>query len=439
MNQVAGLFEKVSSRELRVGIIGLGYVGLPLAVAFARQGYTTIGFEVSREKAQHVNNGENYIADIDNNEFRELVATRLLSATTDFSLISNMDFIAICVPSPLDKFGQPDMSYIQSAVKNIGKHLSKSTVVVLESTTYPGTTEELIMPLLENLSGLVCGLDFYLGYSPERIDPGNSVYKTENTPKVIGGVGQEASELICAVYESILSVEIYSVSSPSIAEMEKLLENTYRYINIAFINEMAMLCERMKINIWEAIGAASTKPYGFQAFYPGPGPGGHCIPLDPSYLSWKAREYVFHTSLIEAAAAINDRMPEYCVSRIAALLNNVKKPMNGSKVLVLGVAYKSNIDDYRESAALKLIDLLEKRNANVSYYDPYITKYVFEGKTRIGLSSIDEYPISSYDIVVIATAHSNIDYAYVQAAAQMIFDTRNAMKDIQAYDNIHLL
>ena len=439
MNQVSELFEKIEKSELKVGIIGLGYVGLPLAVAFARQGFVTTGLEVSNEKVQLVNDGENYIADIDNDEFKELVAKRFLSATTDFSVIGSLDFIAICVPSPLDRFGQPDMSYIRTSVESVGAHLTKPTIIVLESTTYPGTTEELVKPLLEKQSGLTCESDFYLGYSPERVDPGNEFYKTGNTPKVIGGIGKDASNLICAVYKRILSVEVYPVSSPSVAEMEKLLENAYRYVNIAFINEMAMLCERMKINIWEVISAANTKPYGFQAFYPGPGPGGHCIPLDPSYLSWKAKEFVFHTSIIEAAASINDRMPEYCVTRTAALLNTVKKPINGSKILVLGVAYKPNIDDYRESAALKLIDLLEKRGAEVFFYDPYVAEYTFEGKKRIGLSSIDEQSVSSFDIVIIATAHSNINYALVQMNAHMVFDTKNAMDSITERANIFLL
>jgi UDP-N-acetyl-D-glucosamine dehydrogenase len=429
MSYKVELLNKIENKELRIGIVGLGYVGLPLAVEFARHEYKTTGFEVSTEKTQLINSGTNYISDIDNNTFSTVTSSGLLKATTDFSQISDMDFIAICVPSPLDKYGQPNMSYITSSTESIGKHLKKSTIIVLESTTYPGTTEELVMPLLEGLSELKCGVDFYLGFSPERIDPGNLQYKTGNTPKVIGGVGEEATELIGAVYQSVLSSKVHPVSSPAVAEMEKILENTYRNVNIALINEMTMLCEKMNLNIWEVIEAASTKPYGFQPFYPGAGPGGHCIPLDPSYLSWKASEYKFHTSIIEAAGAINDRMPEYCVNRVVFLLNTIKKPVNGSSILVLGVAYKPNIDDYRESAALKVIDLLEAKGASINFYDPFISKYVYEGRTYCGLATIDECQISTYDIVIVATAHSDIDYDAVCAEAQMIFDISNATRN----------
>jgi UDP-N-acetyl-D-glucosamine dehydrogenase len=350
-----------------------------------------------------------------------------------------MDFVAICVPSPLDGHGQPDLSYIVASAESVGAHLSEGAIVVLESTTYPGTTEELVRKLLEERSGLRCGEGFYLGFSPERVDPGNASYHTGNTPKVVGGVGEEATRRISAVYGSVLSSEIHPVSSPAVAEMEKILENTYRNVNIALVNEMAVLCEKMGIDVWEVIEAAATKPYGFQAFYPGPGLGGHCIPLDPSYLSWKAREYAFHTSMIEASGAVNDRMPEYCVDRAAAILNRERKALNGSRVLVLGVAYKPGIGDCRESASIRVIDLLEKRGAEVAFHDPYVRTYEHDGRTRVGLEALDEGILRGFDLVIVATAHASVDYDLVQRGARRIFDTRNAMKDVAARGNIELL
>lgn len=307
------LLKKIKSRELTVGVIGLGYVGLPLAVEKAKAGFKTIGFDVQKEKVDLVNLGHNYIGDVVDSDLKKLVNAGALSATTDFSFVKEVDFIAICVPTPLDKHQQPDISYVRDSTKEVAKYLTKETMVVLESTTYPGTTEELIKPLLEEGSGLKCGEDFYLGFSPERVDPGNLIYKTKNTPKVVGAIGEDATEVIATMYRTVLEGDVYEVSSPSIAEMEKILENTYRNINIGLVNELAMLCNKMGISMWEVVDAAKTKPYGFQAFYPGPGLGGHCIPLDPYYLSWKAREYGFHTSMIESSMMINDKMPEYCV------------------------------------------------------------------------------------------------------------------------------
>ena len=434
------LIQAIENRTATTAIVGLGYVGLPLAVEFAKEGFNTIGCDVSQGKVDAVNAGQNYIGDIEDEDLAEMVKTGKLTATTDFSALKEADYIAICVPSPLDKHEQPDMSYIESAAEGVGKNLSKCTIVVLESTTYPGTTEEVVMPILERESGLVCGEDFYLGFSPERIDPGNDVYKTKNTPKVVGGVGADATDVMEAIYSSVLSGGVFKVSSPAIAEMEKILENTYRNINIGLVNEMAILCNLMDISIWEVIEAAKSKPYGFQAFYPGPGLGGHCIPLDPAYLSWKAKEYLFHTSMIESSTIINDRMPEYCVGRVSDILNDVKKPLNGSKVLVLGVAYKQDIDDYRESAAIEVIDLLERKGADVDWYDPFIATYLDKNREEhTGIEGIDAGIIASYDIVVITTAHSNVDYAMVQQNAQVIFDTRNAMKNIAERDNIVLL
>jgi len=433
------LIAKIKNKEARVGIAGLGYVGLPLAAQHASAGFRTTGFDLSQPKVDMINRGENYIKDIEDDTLKELVEKGMLEATTDFSHVSEMDFIAICVPSPLDKHEQPDMSYIEGASELIGKNLKPGTLVVLESTTYPGTTQEVVMPILEKESGLKCGEDFFLGFSPERVDPGNAVYKTANTPKVIGGINEDATDVMEAMYTSVLASKVHRVSSPAVAEMEKILENTYRNINIGLVNEMAILCNKMGINIWEVIEAAKSKPFGFQAFYPGPGLGGHCIPLDPAYLSWKAKEYLFHTSMIESSTMINDKMPEYCIDRVAKILNRFRKALNGSKVLVLGVAYKQDIDDCRESASIKIIDLLKKSGCETDWYDPFIPEYTDRGEKSTGIGKIDPDIIASYDIIVITTAHTVVDYDMVQKNAKFVFDTRNAMKDIATRDNIELL
>ncbi len=433
------LMEKIKKHEITVGVVGLGYVGLPLAVEKAKAGFKTIGFDVQPEKVKMVNDGHNYIGDVVNEDLKELVDSGQMRATSDFSFVKDVDFIAICVPTPLDKHQEPDVSYVRSSTESIAEHLSKDTMVVLESTTYPGTTEEMIRPILEKGSGLTCGEDFYLGFSPERVDPGNLIYKTKNTPKVVGAIGKDATEVIAAMYREVLEGEVYEVSSPAIAEMEKILENTYRNINIGLVNELAMLCNKMNISLWEVIEAAKTKPYGFQAFYPGPGLGGHCIPLDPYYLTWKAREYGFHTSMIENSMIINDQMPEYTVDRAAEVLNRYKKSLNGSKVLVLGVAYKNNIDDYRESPALNVIDILKRRGADVDFYDPWIPKYKRNGEWFTGIDHIDADIVSAYDLIVVTTAHDAYDYQMIQKNAQAIFDTRNAFKNVEDRDNIELL
>lgn len=439
MNMKERLLEKIAKRDITVGVVGLGYVGLPLAVEKAKAGFKTIGFDVQEEKVKMVNEGHNYIGDVVNEDLKELVDSGMMKATSDFSFVKDVDFIAICVPTPLDKHQEPDISYVKSSTEAISKNLCRDTMVVLESTTYPGTTEELLLPILENGSGLKCGEDFYLGFSPERVDPGNLIYKTKNTPKVVGAVGKDATEVISAMYREVLDGEIYEVSSPAIAEMEKILENTYRNINIGLVNELAMLCNKMGISLWEVIEAAKTKPYGFQAFYPGPGLGGHCIPLDPYYLTWKAREFGFHTSMIESSMIINDKMPEYTVDRAAAVLNNYEKALNGSKVLVLGIAYKNNIDDYRESPALKVIDILKDRGAETSFYDPWIPRYKRHGEWHDGISEINPEIIKEYDLVLVATAHDFYDYEMIRKNAVAIFDTRNAFKDTKERDNIFLL
>jgi len=433
------LLDKISKRQIVSGVVGLGYVGLPLAVEKAKAGFRTIGFDVQDEKVNKVNAGENYIGDVVDSELSDLVKAGKLSATTDFSFVKDVDFIAICVPTPLDTHQQPDISYVKSSAESIALHLSPKTMVVLESTTYPGTTEELIKPILEKGSGLKCGVDFFLGFSPERVDPGNRIYKTKNTPKVVGAIGDDAKEVIGAMYSAVLGDKVHIVSSPAIAEMTKILENTYRNINIGLINELAILCNRMGIDIWEVIDAAKTKPFGFSPFYPGPGLGGHCIPLDPYYLSWKAREYGFHTSMIESSMMINDRMPEYTVTRCDIMLNKLKKPLNQAKILVLGVAYKQDIDDYRESPVLRVIEELEKTGAVVSYYDPYIFNYKYKGKIKIGEKSLTKELLEQADLVVVTTAHSNVDYAFVQQYAKAVFDTKNVMKNVVKRERIEVL
>jgi UDP-N-acetyl-D-glucosamine dehydrogenase len=433
------LLNKINNKEIIVGVVGLGYVGLPLAVEKAKAGFKTIGFDIQPQKVDMVNQGINYIGDVIDDDLKEIVANGMLAATADFSFIKDVDFVAICVPTPLDEYQQPDISYVKSSSEEIAKYLRKETMVALESTTYPGTTEELIKPILEKGTGFICGQDFYLGFSPERVDPGNLIYKTKNTPKVVGAIGEDATEVIAAMYQAVLEGEVFTVSSPAIAEMEKILENTYRNINIGLVNELAILCHKMGINIWEVIEAAKSKPYGFQAFYPGPGLGGHCIPLDPYYLSWKAREYGFHTSMIESSMMINDKMPEYCVERASKILNRDKKSLNGSRVLVLGVAYKQDIDDYRESPALKVIDNLKHEGAEVDFYDPHITEYRHKGQALTGLHNINEELLKGYDLVIITTAHTNVDYNFVAANSRWVFDTKNAMKDVKNRENIELL
>lgn len=433
------LLEKIASHNMTVGVVGLGYVGLPLAVEKAKAGFKTIGFDVQPQKVDMVNAGKNYIGDVVDADLAKMVESGYLRATSDFSFVRDTDFIAICVPTPLDAHQQPDISYVKSSAEAIAKYLTKNTIVVLESTTYPGTTEELLKPILENGSGLVCGKDFYLGFSPERVDPGNLIYKTKNTPKVVGGIGKDATEVIAAMYSSVLESDVFKASSPAIAEMEKILENTYRNVNIGLINELAILCDKMGIDIWEVIEAAKTKPYGFQPFYPGPGLGGHCIPLDPYYLSWKAREYGFHTSMIESSMMVNDRMPEYCIERIMHILNRSQKAINGSTVLVLGVAYKQDIDDYRESPAIRVIEELEKVGAQVSYYDGYIPSFKHGKVEMTGEKALTAELLEKADIVVITAAHTNIDYDFVQKHSFFVFDTKNAMKNVKVRDNIEVL
>ena len=439
MNMKELLLEKIRNKTIVVGVVGLGYVGLPLAVEKAKAGFKTIGLDVQKSKVDKVNRGENYIGDVVDSDLKNLVDAGMLSATSDFSFVKDVDFIAICVPTPLDVHQQPDISYVESSTRDVAKYLTPNTMVVLESTTYPGTTEELVKPILEEGSGLKCGEDFYLGFSPERVDPGNLIYKTKNTPKVVGAVGKDATEVIAAMYRSVLDGDVFEASSPAIAEMEKILENTYRNINIGLVNELAMLCHRMGIDFWEVIEAAKSKPFGFQAFYPGPGLGGHCIPLDPYYLSWKAREYGFHTSMIESSMMINDQMPEYCVERAGKMLGRYHKSLNGSKALVLGVAYKQDIADYRVSPAVRVVNVLKKEGVTVDYYDPWVPKYIDNGQEFESLKELTPEVIQNYDFVMITTAHSNVDYQLVADHAKAVFDTKNVMKNIKNRENIEVL
>lgn len=434
------LLMKIENRELVAGVVGLGYVGLPLAVEKAKAGFKTIGFDIQSTKVDMVNQGHNYIGDVVDSDLERLVQEGMLSATNDFSFIKEVDFIAICVPTPLDIHQEPDISYVQNSATEIAKYLKPGSIVVLESTTYPGTTEELIKPIIENVSGLICGEDFYLGFSPERVDPGNLVYKTKNTPKVVGAVGGDAAEVISKMYRAVLDGEVCTVSSPAVAEMEKILENTYRNVNIGLINEIGRLCNKMGISVWEVIDAAKTKPYGFQPFYPGPGLGGHCIPLDPYYLSWKAREYGFHTTLIENSMVINDSQPEYCVERAMHILNRQKKAINGAKILMLGVSYKNDIDDYRESPAIRVMNGLKKVGADVEYYDPWVPEFKnIYGISAKGLPELTPETVRNADLVMITAGHHNVDYELVQKNAKAIFDTKNIMHNIVNREKIEVL
>lgn len=374
------LLSKINDKTAVIGVIGLGYVGLPLAVEKAKAGYRVIGFDIQEHKIRKVNEGINYIGDIVPADLKNIVRSGRLKATGDYSFISEADCVAICVPTPLDEHFQPDISYIANSSKEIAKYLHKGMLVVLESTTYPGTTEEVVKPILES-TGLECGKDFYLAFSPERVDPGNKIYKTKNTPKVVGGVTPDCTETAAALYSNVLDSEVFRASSPKVAEMEKILENTFRNVNIALVNEMAIICEKMGIDIWEVIEAAKTKPYGFMAFYPGPGVGGHCIAVDPFYLTWKVREFGYHTKLIETAGEINNYMPEFVLERTMRILNRFGKSLNGSEILILGAAYKQDINDTRESPALKVMDLLVRHGARLKYNDPYVPGFTFKGRS----------------------------------------------------------
>lgn len=431
------LLRKIREKTAVVGVVGLGYVGLPLAVEKAKAGYKVIGFDIQKHKVAAVNEGRNYIGDIVDSDLQSIVKNGSLRATNDYDFIKDVDCVAICVPTPLDKYFQPDISYVVNSTKEISKRLHKGMLIVLESTTYPGTTEEVVKPILEK-SGLKCGTDFYLAFSPERVDPGNKIYKTKNTPKVVGGVTRDCTEVAAALYNNVLEGEVFKVSSPAVAEMEKILENTFRNINIALANEMAILCDKMGIDVWEVIEAAKTKPYGFMPFYPGPGVGGHCIAVDPFYLTWKAREFGYHTRLIETAGEINNYMPEFVLERCMKILNRFGKALKGSKVLVLGAAYKQDIDDIRQSPALDVMDNLAKHGADLKYNDPYVPEFTYKGR-KYKSSELTAETLAEADLVVITTMHSVYDYEFIQRHAKFVFDTKNAMKGVKNRDNIETL
>ncbi len=429
------LIEKIENRTAKIAVVGLGYVGLPLAVEFAREGFNVIGIDVSAEKVKKVNAGKNYIQDIDNSLLKKLVKEKKLSATSDFSVMKNIDCVSICVPTPLSKTGDPDISYMISARDAIIPHIKSPLLFVLESTTYPGSTYELVATKMEE-NGLKVGKDIFVAFSPERVDPGNPTYKTHNTPKVVGGVTKQCTNLATVLYNSVIETVI-PVSSETTAEMTKLLENTFRSINIGLVNEVAIMCKYLGVDVWEVINAASTKPFGYTPFYPGPGLGGHCIPIDPLYLSWKLKTLNYKARFIELADEVNSFMPEYVLTLICDALNTKKKSINGSKILVLGMAYKNDIDDMRESPAITVCELLLKRGAKISYHDSFIPRCRLSLKTfnSVKLTSAE---IKKADCVVILTSHSNVDYKEVVKHSKLVVDTRNATKGIRRKNIIKL-
>ncbi len=421
------LSEKIANKTARIGIIGLGYTGLPLAIEFFKSGYHIVGFEVDQSRADKVNSGETYIKDIKNEDLSRIVNSGRLSATTDFSLIKDIDVIQICVPTPLTAAREPDMSFVIAATKSIAENLKKDQLIVLQSTTYPGTTEEVVLPILEK-TGLKAGSDFYLGYSPERVDPGNKKFNIGNTPKVVGGYTADCLDHITNLYEQVVDT-VVPVTSLKAAELTKLFENIYRNVNVALVNELTLICERMGINVWEVIDAASTKPFGFMKFTPGPGLGGHCIPVDPFYLTWKARQYNFSTEFIELAGKINQNMPYFVVSKIADALNDKKKSINGAKILLLGVAYKKDIEDMRESPAIKIIEILRQKGAEVSFHDSYVDELY---KEKLKSQPLTKEIVIDSDCVVLVTDHSDVDYKMVVREADLIIDTRNKLADFDS-------
>jgi len=427
---------KILDRSANIGIIGLGYVGLPLAVTFNEAGYKVYGFEKSQEKADFLNDGVSYIQDVPTSRVKLFVNSKKLSASTDFSALKNCDVVIICVPTPLAKSQDPDLSYIVAATESVAGNIKAGQLIVLESTTYPGTTREVMLPYLEagvqKLTGKAgkCGEDFFLTFSPERVDPGNGKFNTFNTPKVVGGATDACGDLGALLYSQILQ-KVIRVSSPETAEMVKILENTYRAVNIGLVNEIAIICEKLGLDVWEVIEAAATKPFGFMPFYPGPGLGGHCIPIDPSYLSWKMRSLNYQTRFIELATSINRSMPAFCVDKVATALNMDRKSLNGSKVLVMGAAYKKDIDDMRESPSIDIIHNLQQRGAEVDYYDPFVPEVNYDGIDMKSVGWSDDLG-SKYDCVVISTDHTNVNYRALFLSSARIVDTRNALKDFKS-------
>ena len=442
LNRTDEFTQKIHSREARIGIVGMGYVGLPLAMLFSEERFRVTGFDIDLSKVDALNQCRSYIARIPASDI-QAAHENGFAATADYVQIAEMDVVIICVPTPLNEYHEPDLSYVTGTVASIAPHVREGQLIILESTTYPGTTEEIVVPLLEkgNPAGLCMSRDastpgFFVAFSPEREDPGNDTVARRDIPKVVGGCGQTARDLASAVYGSIFNRTV-PVSSPATAEMTKLLENIYRCVNIALVNELKQLCMRMNIDLFEVIDAAKTKPFGFQAFYPGPGLGGHCIPIDPFYLSWKAKEFDFHTRFIELAGEINSNMPYFVVENIAEALNQRGKPLRGSRVLILGVAYKRDIDDLRESPSLTILELLQKRGADVAYNDPFFPKVGKGRKYALNMTSTPLEQIPDFDCVVVVTDHSQYDYRNIVANAKLVVDTRNATRGIKAGNIVH--
>jgi len=422
------LEQKIKKKSAIVGVIGLGYVGLPLATGFGDEGFKVIGIDISKKKVDLVNSGKSDIDDVSGKQVFDLVKNKKLKATTNFASLKQIDCVCLCVPTPLSKSKDPDVSFILNAIEQVKKYLHPGQLVVLESTTYPGTTDELILPILET-TGLKVGKDFFLAFSPERVDPGNPRYKIKNTPRVVGGITPLCTEIAKLFYEQII-VEVIPMSSTKSAEMVKLLENTFRGVNIGLVNEVALMCDRLKIDVWEIIDAASSKPFGFMKFYPGPGLGGHCIPIDPHYLSWKLKSLNYYARFIELAGDINSHMPEYVTERIARVLNERKKSLKSAEILVLGAAYKKDVSDVRESPALDVMRLLEQREAKVSYNDPYVLEVSMNGYT-LKSRRLTSKLLKKADCVVILTDHKSYDYFWIVKNSKLIFDARNATKDVK--------
>jgi len=430
------LQSRIESKDAKIGVVGLGYVGLPLAVEFAKAGFSVTGIDIAQERVDQLNRGDNYISDVDSSELSSFVESGRFVATTDYSVVSDLDAVSICVPTPLSKLKDPDVSFIQSALDELVKYIHPGLLVILESTTYPGTTRELILPAF-TAKGSEVGKDFYLCFSPERIDPGNEEYKIKNTPKVIGGVTETCGKLGKLLYEQVTD-NVVSVSSPEAAEMVKLLENTFRSVNIGLVNEVAIMCEKLGVDVWEVIYAAATKPFGFMKFTPGPGLGGHCIPVDPHYLAWKMRTLDYRARFIELAGQINTAMPDHVVALVRSGLNDREKAIRGSKVLLIGVAYKKDVDDVRESPSLDVMRLLEDQGAQVDYFDLLVSEIKWNGKKKKGMKTLDRVDLSDFDAVVILTEHSGVDYNRIMESGTLIVDTRNVYDGVVSENLVKL-
>lgn len=429
------MISKLKSKEARLGVLGLGYVGLPLAVSFAKAGFHVVGFDLDETKVAAVNEGDSYIIDISSEELAGVVKSGHLKASTDFSELANVDSVNICVPTPLGKTRDPDISYIQSAVGSIAASMHSGLLVVLESTTYPGTTEEVILPILSE-NGLEVGKDFFLAFSPERVDPGNPTFNTVNIPKVVGGVTPNCTEVASSLYQQVMET-VVPVSSVRVAETVKLLENTFRSVNIGLVNEIALMCSAMDIDVWEVIDGAATKPFGFMPFYPGPGLGGHCIPIDPFYLSWKAKQAGSEARFIDLAGQVNSYMPKHVLKLVTSALNDRRKSVNGSKILVVGVAYKPGIDDMRESPALDILEMIGNLGGETSWYDPHVES-LLAGTPTQKIDDLSPEAISGFDAVVIVTPHPSVDHTVLLDAGPVVIDTRNALKGHESADLIKL-